>query len=379
MHFNFVQILVFLLIFTILIVFHELGHFLAAKAFRMKVHEFAIGFFQPKFRYAFDGETEYTIRAFPLGGFVRIAGMEIEDEQATQGTPDKSDGAETTNMRALNQEAAEVDGKVQDGFNTRPVFQRFIVYLAGPVFSFLLGWLALCLIGCTVGLVTKTQVGVGKVTPDSIAAQAGIRQGDVIVGVNGSDVSDTVEVLSTIQTSAGKPVVLRVRREDGTQTRDVTVTPKAEKADGGKVVGRIGFVVDEIPLAVQRVSVPESFTFGNTRTVEWFQSLPALFSPGQIKNSLGGPVAIFRETQTATNRGGPLPMALLGQLSLSLGLFNLFPIPVLDGGHLTLLTLEAIRRRKLTSGQTIAVQLTGFAMLAALFLFVMFKDIFMRG
>jgi Predicted membrane-associated Zn-dependent proteases 1 len=370
----------FLVVISILVFFHELGHFSFAKLFRMKVEEFAIGF-GPKFRLFSDGETEYTLRAIPLGGFVRIKGMEIEDsvEQRLTGSTGTSDPEEDSAEEAI------YDPNDPDGFNNRPIYQRFLVILAGPVFSLLVGWLALSLIGVTFGLPDqqKPLPIVAQVVAGEPADQAGIRPGDTFVTVRGTAVTDWDQVQAAIRSSPGQPLQLSVRSGGdaaGAQVRTVTVTPKAVMDPETKqTIGLIGVAPRSLS---ERVGLAESFRWGNQQVGLWFQAIGRLVSSGAIKDSVGGPVAIFRETQQATRAGGPYFLALLGQLSLSLGLFNLLPIPVLDGGHLALFSLEAIRRRKLTARQTAVVLNTGLLLLFALLIVVTFKDVsrlFTRG
>jgi len=372
----------YLVIFAILVFFHELGHFLIAKAFRMRVEEFAFGFGPRVVRVANDGETDYTIRAIPLGGFVRIAGMEVEDAMearltgAGHNTSDKNDnGFETTNAHALEQESAEVSGAVKDGFNDRPVYQRFGVILAGPVFSFLVGWIALCLIGVTYGLPSRSLFGVVSVLDGKPAMRAGIKSGDILTGVNDNANADFLAVFSAIKASPGKPVRLLVKGKNDV-IRPVTVTPDAatDEITGAKI-GRIGVAPGEYPVDLRRVSIARSFDEGTQMVGRWFSTLGELVKRKQLGDSVGGPIKMVQAVGDANKQGGPAPLSLLGQFSLSLGLFNLFPIPVLDGGHLVLLTLEAVRRRKLTRVQTERVLATGLAVLAAFFLFVMFKDV----
>lgn len=371
----------FILILGILVFFHELGHFSVAKFFKMRVEEFAIGFGPRMVRLGFDGETEYTIRWLPLGGFVRIAGMEIEDaaeRRLTEGFK-KNKGTETTTAGLLAQETAEVDGAVKDGFNTRPIFQRFWVILAGPLASFALGWLALCLMGSLFGVPTKSTLKIAEVTRGGVADQAGLRAGDTLVALNGARVESAETLLDTIRASAGKPLILTARAPGGVE-RTVPVTPRAENdAAENKTVGRIGIKPTPIILATRRLGLGESFAQGTAVTGLWFQTMSRLVVTGGLKNNIGGPVSIARATQDAVEVGGPQTIFLLGQLSLSLGFFNLLPIPILDGGHLALMAIEKVRRRKLTAEQTQRVFTAGFALMLVLFAYVMFKDLFGRG
>lgn len=411
-------ILTFILVLAVLVFFHELGHFLFAKLFRMKVEEFAIGFGNPKLRLYHDGETEYNLRALPLGGFVRIKGMEIEDaaERRLTGAVDAPQsatpsmdaaglaakpstlnseinrsldsiaephhsGMETTNMSTLSQEAAEVSGFDPDGFNNRPIYQRFWVILGGPLFSFLFGWIVLCLLGVTFGIVEPVvSTTIEQVIAQRPAAVAGLKAGDKVLSINAKPINSGEEMINILHDSPNKPLEISVSDAKGT-VRTVNVTPDAGPDPEGKraQIGLIGIRPTIIPSEPKRVSLGESFDYGNRFIAFWFTKMVQLFSsPKELGANVGGPVAIFKQSNNASREGGSSIVLLLGQLSLSLGLFNLFPIPILDGGHLALMALEKIRGRKLTADQTNRVFTVGFVLMATLFVVILFKDIFGR-
>jgi regulator of sigma E protease len=366
----------FLVLLAILIFFHELGHFLAAKLFRMRVEEFALGFGKRLVRVGFDGETEYNVRAIPLGGFVRIAGMEVEEmmERRLSTAGDEKPSTrppETTNVGLLEQEVAEVSGADPNGFNSRPVYQRFLVILAGPAFSIALAWLVFCLVGAIYGIPDTSATRVG-VLPGGLAAQAGLRSGDAILAVDGAPV-DGESLPRIIRSAPGKPLRLTVRTGELPE-RTVLVTPRPE-TENGKVVGRIGIKIGGYPPTLKRVPVAEAFRLDNWYMRRSLEDLGALFRKGIDRDSLSGPVGIVQITDRVRQAGLPSLLLLLGGVSFSIGLFNLLPIPILDGGHLTLLTLEGIRGRKLTAEQMWRVQLTGLAIILTLFVLVTFNDI----
>jgi regulator of sigma E protease len=351
---NLLGIVNFVIIFGILVFFHELGHFAAAKFFKMRVHEFALGMFRPKLRLFHDGETEYTIRAIPLGGFVRIAGMQIDDGDVPE---------------EMLQEDEDVPPK--DRFNNRPVFQRYLVILAGPVASLLLGYIALVaqmgMIGVPTGNVT-TQIH--SVTLKQLADKAGIQPGERVVKMDGVAVSDGKVVMEKLRSSPEKPLALEIASTKG-ETRTVNLTPLAVQ-DDGKTVGRIGVVMEE---ERRPVTTLEAMKYGVLNVGVWLKTMGKIFAQGKAKEALGGPIGIFAAVKEARAQGLPIQLELLGQLSLSLAFFNLLPIPALDGGHLMLLTLEAIRGRKLTGRQTMQVTTVGLVFLGTLFLYVMYNDI----
>ena len=168
---------------------------------------------------------------------------------------------------------------------------------------------------------------------------------------------------------------MSVKGEDG-KTREITATPEAAQLPGEtKPVGRLGFAALPESVTMHRVGPVESFAAGNSLTKAWFAGMAGVIKNGQIKENLGGPVRIFKETKKAAQRGFGDTLLLTANLSLSLGLFNLFPIPVLDGGHLLLMGVEFVRRKKLTGEQTARVLTAGFALLAVMTVVILFKDI----
>lgn len=376
-------VLTFIFVLVVLVFFHELGHFLFAKLFRMKVEEFAIGMGNPKLRVYHDGETEYNLRAIPLGGFVRIKGMEIEDaaeRRLTGATETASEpasanaGFETTNVSTLKEEAAEVDGADADGFNSRPIYQRFWVIFGGPLFSFLFGYLLFCTIGATFGIPVDTRptTTIEQVMGGKPAARAGIKSGDRITAINDKPIRTGEEMVETIRASGGVPLRITVQNAKNAP-RTVTATPDAapDPEKPGKTVGQLGFVIRQELGEVKRLSLAESFRVGNAQVIFWFQQMGSvLTSAKKFGDNVGGPIEILQASNSAARYGGSQVASLIAQLSLSLGLFNLFPIPVLDGGHLILMLLEKIRGKKLTAKQTERVFTVGFVFIATFAAFI---------
>jgi regulator of sigma E protease len=365
-------LLTFLVVFSVLVLFHELGHFLFAKAFRMRVEEFSLGMFEPHLRLFTLGETDYTVRAWPLGGFVRIAGMEIKDE-SDDAADDRHSSIDNTNTHAMKQESAEVDQADPDGFNSRPIYQRFLVMLAGPAFSLLLGFLAFSLMAKLYGVQDgpfTTRIAI--VTPGSPAQSVGLKPGDTILSVDGKRVADGDAMIAAIHASNGHllHLVIQPAGAAGT-TRDIAVTPHMDMVDG-KPTPRIGVSPD---VNRRPVSIGEAFASGGRDVALFFTLLGKLIETHQIAGAIGGPVAIADDVGQAREAGADAVLALIAQLSLSVGVCNLLPIPVLDGGHLVLLGLEGIRRRKLTAAQTQGVLMTGVAVLAVVFVVVTVKDL----
>jgi regulator of sigma E protease len=324
-----------------LVLFHELGHFSAAKLFRIKVDEFAFGFGPKWIRLFRRGDTEYTIHPVPLGGFVKLAGMEPGEED------------------------------VPNGFNTKPVWQRMIVYFAGPFMSFVLAVFVFSTMGLTVGLPISGEIvnRVELVQPKSVAEKAGLRTADVVISINGKRIASGTEMVTTIHNSAGKALTLIVQRDEKQLT--IHATPKAEKL-GKKTVGLLGFIPTP---KLQRVGVGESIRFGALQTEVFAVGMVQSIFSRHVKDAIGGPIAIADATQTSVKRGIFGFLQLMAILSLSLGVVNLIPIPILDGGAIMLLFGERIKGRRLAPRTIEVAQKIGLALIAALFITIMYLDL----
>lgn len=341
-------LLTWAVLFGILIFVHELGHFLAAKAFKFKVYEFAFGLpFGKKWRYWHDGETEYTVRAVLLGGFVGFAEAEADEETR--------------------------DRQMAD-FHAKPIWQRLIVILAGPFASFLLGWLALvALVGMRGVEVPGPQRAL--VMAGGAAAQAGMKDGDVILTVGGASVASLPEMIEQVGKSEGKPLAIAVERQSKPLT--LTVTPRAV-VEGKSKTYKIGVGLE----APRRAAKPDELIGeANRLTGRFFDELKKLVSrPKELKQSIGGPIAIAGAVGEVvkldwSERLGAL-LGMMGSLSLSLYAANLFiPIPVFDGGQVVLLLIEAVRRRQLSKEQQMTVAVVGWALVLVLFVSITFNDI----
>jgi regulator of sigma E protease len=338
-------------IFTLLVAAHELGHMWVAKRFGMKVEEFAIGI-GPILARLWRGRdgTLYTIRAFPIGGFVKIPGM-LPDEEHLEGS-----------------------------FQSKPLHARFLTVLAGPLASILFGYLLFVIIGLTAGLpsLDDPTPQVRMVMPDTPAQAAGLRTGDVLLAINGEPVKSAEQASRIIRASANKPIQLTLKRNDAPFV--VVITPKEVEAeiDGKRQkIGQIGVLWH-----VQRKR--ESFgqvlaqaglmTVGMTvAIVDGLRRL--LFGQGNI-HEVGSIISIASAT-SATAKLGIVEVAdFAAKFSVMLGIINLLPIPVLDGGYLMIFAVEAIRRRKLSPEAMMRVQFAGLVIVLMIFVTVFSLDIY---
>lgn len=329
--------LVFLL--GVLVFFHELGHFIVAKLLRMRVEEFAFGF-GPKWIRLFKlGETEYTIHPIPLGGFVKMVGGELGE--------------------------ADVPG----GFNTKPWYSRMLVYFAGPFMSFVLAYLIFCILGFTYGIPTKALNRVDQVMKGSLAEKAGLKSGDVVTEINGKRITTGEDLVETIHNSPNKPLTIVVSRKG--EKVVLHATPELREL-GGEKVGMLGFTA---AVKVERVGLIRSAKYGTRETYGFIMlTLQSLFSR-HVAQNVGGPIAIAMATKEGVKAGLPAYLRLMGLLSLSLGVVNLLPIPVVDGGQMMLLLVEGIKRRRLSQKTWETAYRIGLTVIAVLFLTIMYLDL----
>jgi regulator of sigma E protease len=338
------QAVAFLFSIGVLIVMHEWGHYIMAKRGGVPVEEFSIGFGPILCCMGHRGETTFNLRAIPVGGYVRMTGMEPGDD---------------------------ADG----GYNTKPVWTRVKIICAGVAINLAVGFLIVVLLGITVGLPREdmARISAGDVTRGSAAEQAGLRKGDVILSVDGTPATDPFKVTTLIRSHAGKKLAISVQRA-GTPLA-LTAIPKAE-LDGGKMVGRLGFAVitDRV---WERRSLASSLVLGVENTWQTVAGIVHLIRSGAIlaRGQVGGPIAIAQMAGAEAERGAKDLLLFIATLSINLGVLNILPIPALDGGHMLLLGVESIRRRKLAARTAMVVQVVGFAFLVSFICYVSFWDI----
>jgi regulator of sigma E protease len=327
---------------AVLVVAHEFGHFSAAKLVGVRVDEFAFGFGPKLIRLCKLGDTEYTIHPIPAGGFVKLAGMEPgEDEDDPR------------------------------GFNAQSIWKRFVIIFAGPFMSFVLAYVVFCSLGATIGLPVPgmSQNVIGEVKRGSPADQAGLQIGDRIVAINGLPIKNGRSLQDIVFKSANRELTLRVQRDHRVLT--AKATPKLEKLEG-KTVGLLGLLLEP---PKQRYSVRESIVQGTWMTGRYLQEMFKALTTKVGLKQVGGVIGITRVTAEGVKHGPEQVIFQLAALSLTLAVINLLPWPILDGGHILLLVLEAIRRRKLTPHQMQVFQAFGLATLIALALFLVYVDL----
>ncbi|MTV81289.1 RIP metalloprotease RseP [Secundilactobacillus folii] len=414
-------IITFIIVFGLIVFIHEFGHFYFAKRAGILVREFSIGMGPKLFNYR-TADTTYTIRLLPVGGYVRMAGAEDDEDELKPGTPvslyvgdhdqvtrintskkstlfngipmavtatDLEDqlwiegyenGDESAVKRysvAHNATIIEADGTevriaprdVQ--FQSASLGHRLMTNFAGPMNNFFLAIIVYTILTFVMGGVTNNG---NRVTPTTtqvtVARNAGIKNGDYITAVNGKAVKTWDQISTQIQGRANKPTTFKIKRNG--QNKAIQLTPKAHTVNK-QTVGEIGITqYRSHDIGAMLVS---GFTQTWQMTVRLLGAIWTMISGHFRLNDLGGPVAIFATTSTAASEGLVGVLSFLAFLSLNLGIVNLLPIPALDGGKILLNVIEGIRRKPLSENVETAITLVGVVFLVVLMLLVTWNDI----
>ena len=418
-------LITFIIIFGIIVAIHEYGHLWWAKRSGILVREYAVGMGPKIFAHQAKDGTLYTIRILPLGGYVRLAGWgddktEIKKGQAASLVVSKSEAVNSGDensvsniVRRINlsehvelEEAVpmliteydfekelfiegEVFGEIkrysvdhdatiieEDGTEVRivpldvqyqsaGVFHKMLTNFGGPLNNFILGLVAFIVLTFIQGGVPSNSNAIGQVEKGTPAYTAGLKSGDKIQAVNGTKTADWDKLVTEISSSNGKELKLEIIRSGKSET--LAVTPK--KMDGSYRVGimksmKTGFF-DKIT---------GGFVQAGQATTAIFRALGSLIARPSL-DKLGGPVAIYQLSGQAARAGLPTIIQLLAMLSINLGIVNLFPIPVLDGGKIVLNIIEAIRGKALSPEKESIITLVGVVFMLVLFVAVTWNDI----
>jgi regulator of sigma E protease len=343
-----------------LIFFHEFGHFALARLFGLGVRTFSLGF-GPRLWSRRRGKTDYCLSLVPLGGYVALVGQGGVEEEL-ESDPD--------------------DDRVFSGeelFCNRPAWQRMLVIAAGPVANFVLAWLIYCCLALAQGTSYLLPV-IGTVMPDSPAASAGFAPGDVITGINKAAVTEWMQVSQAINASGGSVVDVEVRRGDGSVVLRVTPRPAERTTVFGEKVAawQIGIVAEgtsgHVPLGPGAALVQGARdTWTMTRLT--FEGIVKLCQRIVPLDSVGGPILIAQTVGQQAQEGVLRVLAVAALISVNLGLLNLLPIPVLDGGHIAFLALEMLFRRPVSLKVQEFSARVGLVFLIGLMLFATWNDI----
>jgi len=339
-----ISVVSFLVVIVVLILAHELGHFITAKASGVRVDEFGLGF-PPRLLSVRRGETLYSLNAIPLGGFVKMAGEE--------------------------------DPKVPRSLASKSIGTRLLVLSAGSLMNFLLPLLLFSIAFMIPHNLVMGQVMIKEVAPDSPAARAGIKPGDTVLSVNEQPVNNNGDLYRYIQLNLGKEITILVQHDDLT-TENVQVIPRWKPPKGQ---GATGIVISTSDPTVIRQHYPfwKAIPMGVITCIETFVLFKnAIVSMiiGVAPVELAGPVGIAQLTGEVAKAGISPLLEFAAFLSINLAIINIFPLPALDGGRIAFVLLEGVRRGKRISPKREGlIHFIGFTMLMAVIVAITYQDI----
>ncbi|MGE0083393.1 MAG: RIP metalloprotease RseP [Desulfococcaceae bacterium] len=347
------SVFAFIVVLGVLVFFHELGHFLLARLCGVGVEIFSLGF-GPRIAGRKVGRTDYRISAIPLGGYVKMVGEEPDAEIPPEDIP--------------------------FSFTHKPVIKRILIVAAGPVFNFLLTILIFFGLFSFSGVFIAKPL-VGDVQPDSPAYSAGIQKGDMILSINGQAVETWDEMAAMISGSNGNEMAVTIRREGNELSLGIIPKTVSGKNIFGEETERyiIGITASQ-EREHKTLNIFEAMTESLRQT--WEICKLTVLSVGKmiqgtipVKENLGGPIIIAQMSGEMAKKGFSDLVFWIALLSVSLGILNLLPIPVLDGGHLFFFFIEAITGKPVNTRFREIAQQAGFFILLLLMIFVFYNDI----
>jgi regulator of sigma E protease len=361
-------ILAFLAVLVVLVLVHEIGHFIAAKRAGITVQEFGVGF-PPRIGSVVWRGTRYSVNWIPLGGFVKMLGEDGE--------------IEADKMRERGLSDAAIDKAMEGAFNRKPIWVRIVVLVAGVAMNFLLAGILFAVALSLPVPEGRGPLEVVAIQPDSPAAAADLRVGDVIVTADGRRYEVSRELTEYVRSQAGEPVVLGVER--GSESLQITVTPR-DPAQLGPGEGPIGFTYEP----ARFVETPSQIGGPVEAVVSGFAEAGYLAYriPGGLAEAIGGllglnpnagqavgPIGIAEETGRILQAPLVSQLVFMGVLSVNLAVLNILPFPPLDGGRIAVVLIEGLRRRRLPAEREALIYLTGFMVLIALVILISIQDV----
>lgn len=363
-------ILAFIGVLVVLVLVHELGHFIVAKRAGITVQEFGVGF-PPRIGSVVWHGTRYSLNWIPLGGFVKMLGEDGE--------------AEAEKMRKRGLSDAAIDKAMEGAFNRKPIWVRIVVLVAGVAMNFLLAAVLFAVALSLPGTEGRGPLTVTEIQAGSPAVVAGLEVGDVIVAADGRTFPVSRDLTAYVRSRAGHLVELTVRRA-GSETV-IPVTPRAlSDAEQAKGMGAVGFSYEpdrfvEVPPSVG--SPAEAAWKGITAAGDLAVKIPGGLASA-VAGLLGlapdagtavGPIGIASETGRVLRAPLVSQLIFVGILSVNLAVLNVLPFPPLDGGRIAVTVVEAVRRRRLPAEREALVYLTGFMVLILLVILISIRDV----
>ena len=339
-----IGLLMFFVVLGILVSFHEFGHLIVGKMCGMKIDAYSIGFGPKLLKFKF-GETEYSLSLIQLGGYIKPAGPSFKEDVDPK-DPDKN-----------------------RYFICKPIWKRALMILAGPVFNLLLGLILTMGLIYSSGSAPETTMAIEEVLENSPAAKAGVQKGDIVIAIDGKNITNWLDITFNVQKNKDKQIALTLKRNGNL----LNISVKPESTKEGLIIG-ISPVIQQ-----KKVKGLAIVTEGYKRYVVIIRlqvnGMIDLFTGKISPKNVGGPITIYKITADATKEGFSMLIGLLIILNITLGLFNLLPIPAFDGGQLQLLLIEAIIRRPLSKKAQSTIQIVGFIIILLIMLLAMFNDV----
>ena len=359
----------FIGILVVLVLVHEIGHFVTAKLAGITVEEFGVGF-PPRIGSVMHRGTRYSLNWIPLGGFVKMLGEDGD--------------VEVRRLREQGMTDPEVARAMEGAFNRKPMWIRVGVLLAGVVMNFILAASLFAVALSMPRLIGEGPLTVTEIQADS-PAEGVLRTDDVILGVDDRTFVRSEQLTDYVAEHGGEPVTLQVER--GGQQLDIEIVPRVvTEEDRANGIGPIGFAYDPARIIEEPSSVdgPVEAVAEGTRTA-W---TIAIQIPGGLADAIGGliglnpeapdargPIGIAQETGRVLEAPLVSQLLFVGLLSVNLAVLNVLPFPPLDGGRIAVVVMEAIRRRRLPAEREAMIYLAGFAVLIALVILISINDI----
>ena len=339
------SIIAFIIVIAVCVIVHEYGHYITAKILGVQVHEFAFGMGPALLQHRDKSGMLWSWRAFPVGGFCRLAGMNEEDEGESV-----------------------IPGH---GFNEQSAWKRFLILLNGSAFNVILAVLLMALYLWGHGVLDMNSTRIGEIMPGFPSEQAGLQVGDEIMKVNGENVSKWREMSEKIRVEAGKSESINLEVKRGDETLTMTLNVPNNEEYGRPMLGVSPSFVRYGMFKALRNSA--SYTY--RMTVMMLRGLAELVM-GYQEADVTGPVGIASMSGHALRSGLWGFVTFIAIIALNLGILNLFPIPALDGGRILFVLLEMILRRRLPEKVENWIHTAGFVVLISLMILVTFKDVY---
>lgn len=342
-----IYVLVLILMLGFLVLVHELGHFLVAKKCGVHIYEFSIGMGPVVFKHMGKDKIQYSIRAFPIGGFVQMAGEVMEDDE-------------------------KIDKK--KFMCNKPWWQRVLILIAGVTMNFITAFVLLFIIALIWGA-NSTKPTIAEVVDNSAYQEAGGRKGDLILAVDNKKTKtwDRAQVLLTLDNKK-EYYEIKVRHEDNTE-EVLKVSPKEQINEDGEKTKVFGVITS----SEKHYGLMASLKYACSKFTSIYQSMftiiGGLFTGRLSTNSLSGPVGMYSIVEKSMKLGLAQIIYLTAYISINLGFMNLLPFPAFDGGHIVFIIIEKLRGKPIDKDIEGWFHTIGFMLLMALMIFITFKDI----